>query len=140
MFVCLFLVILNLFVSVAIFFFIFLSAKGSGNNSTQVPLSLLLKSDDAIVSSHLDWCRQRILSVKPEDPATAGIPAQEVCDYCVISSICVIVCVCVLQYLLALCSFVRGMDLVFRSILFTYFLPPTFIAFNPVFFMHFTSS
>ena len=45
------------------------------------------------MSSHLDWCRQRILSVKPEDPATAGIPAQEVCD--VIYSMCrVCVCVC----------------------------------------------
>ena len=41
-------------------------------------MGTLLKSDDAIVSSHLEWCRQRILSVKPEEPLTAGMPLQEV--------------------------------------------------------------
>jgi hypothetical protein len=48
--------------------------------SSSLPPSIgtLLKSDDAIVSSHLEWCRQRILSVKPEDPLTAGMPVQEV--------------------------------------------------------------
>ena len=48
--------------------------------SSSLPPSMgtLLKSDDAIVSSHLEWCRQRILSVKPEEPLTAGMPLQEV--------------------------------------------------------------
>ena len=59
------------------------------------------------MSSHLDWCRQRILSVKPEDPATAGIPAQEVCD--VIYSMCR-VCVCVCRVCVCVCVFYISAD------------------------------
>jgi hypothetical protein len=51
-------------------------SSGAGSDS---PLSgNLLKSDDAIVSSILEGCRQRVLTVKSEDPHTAGMPVMTV--------------------------------------------------------------
>jgi len=53
-------------------------SAGAGSDS---PLpGNLLKSDDAIVSSILEGCRQRVLTVKSEDPHTAGMPVMHV-DY-----------------------------------------------------------
>ena len=100
-----------------------------GTDSTQPPTSLLLKSDDAIVSSNLEWCRQRITSVKPEDPTTAGMPAQDVCTYVAEERI---VCVDDKQY-------------VYNSISIVYnnpcYLPPSILfLFSSFFFLLFFSS
>jgi hypothetical protein len=55
-------------------------ARGiSSGVDSDSPLSgNLLKSDDAIVSSILEGCRQRVLTVKSEDPHTAGMPVMTV--------------------------------------------------------------